>query len=50
VTLIIMLAFLAPIGFILLGLVLRLVTPRRAVVALEAAAARARERRLAGRP
>jgi hypothetical protein len=50
VTLTIMLAFLAPAGFILLGLVLRLVTPRSFVVALEAAAARARQRRQAGRP
>ena len=50
VTLIIMLAFLAPIGFILLGLVLRIVTPRSFVTALEAAAARARERRQAGQP
>ena len=50
VTLTIMLAFLAPAGFILLGLVLRLVTPRSFVAALEAAATRARQRRQAGRP
>jgi len=49
VTLIIATVFWAPLGFILLGLVLRLVTPRWAVEALFAAAERARAKRLQGR-
>jgi hypothetical protein len=44
VTLTIALAFFIPTGFILLGLVLRLITPRSVVVALEAAADDARRR------
>jgi hypothetical protein len=49
VTLTIATVFWAPLGFILLGLVLRLVTPRWAVEALFAAAERARAKRLQGR-
>jgi hypothetical protein len=47
VTLIIALAFFIPTGFIVLGLLLRLVMPRSAVEALKAAGDRARAARLA---
>ena len=49
VTLTVSLVFWAPLGFILLGLVLRLVMPRWAVDALQAAAEAAAARRRAGR-
>jgi len=49
VTLIIAVVFWAPLGFVLLGLVLRLVMPRSLVEALSAAADEARARRLGRR-